>query len=258
MLNEHLFISDAHLGAHPPQKELEVEQSLIKLIEYATERKARLYILGDLFDFWMEFPNSDFVPSIGKPVLNAFEKYHQKVGASLFITGNHDNWTLGYFESLGFDVEPTFRILELFDKKVYLMHGDGLWQQNQTLKRPLMHRILRSALFLSLYQNVFSNTMALKLMQRFSNTTRKIDRRDPAPLNENAKLILDHTKADIVFTGHDHIPRVETFNSGLYINLGTFFHHCTLVRGFEHTFELVQWDSASSTFTSFEKYHQHS
>lgn len=255
MANEHLFISDAHLGAHSPQKELEVERSLIKLIEYATEKEARLYVLGDLFDYWMEFPNSDFIPAVGKSVLNAFEKYHQKIGPSLFITGNHDNWTLGHFESVGFDVEPNFRILELFDKKIHLMHGDGLWQQNQILKRPLMHQILRSSLFLSVYQRVFSNNSALSIMQSFSNTTRKIDRRDPNPLNENARLILLETETDIVLSGHDHIPRVETFNSGLYINLGTFFHHSTLVRGFDHSFDLVQWDAKSSTFNSIEQHH---
>jgi UDP-2,3-diacylglucosamine pyrophosphatase LpxH len=256
--NEHLFISDAHLGAHPPKQEQQVQQSLIKLIEYATRQKAKLYILGDLFDYWMEFPNSEIRPHIGDEVLTAFNTYHKLVGASLFITGNHDNWTLGYFDSLGFDVEPNFRLVSIFDRQIHLMHGDGLWESDNSLKRPFMHRILRSNSFLSVYRNILPNKIALSLMQSFSNTTRKIDRRDPAPLNENAKLILDRTEADIVLTGHDHIPRVETFNSGLYINLGTFFHHCTLVRGFEHSFELVQWDSASSTFTSFEKYHQHS
>ena len=135
------------------------------------------------------------------------------------------------------------------------MHGDGFWQQNQILKRPIMHRVLRSASFLSVYQKMFSNNLALSIMQRFSNTTRKIDRRDPNPLNENARLILQETETDIVLSGHDHIPRVETFNSGLYINLGTFFHHSTLVRGFDHSFDLVQWDAKSSTFNSFEQHH---
>ncbi|MBO6792335.1 MAG: metallophosphoesterase [Balneolaceae bacterium] len=258
MSAEHLFISDVHLGAHPPKKEAEIEHSLICLIKYAIRNKAKLYVLGDLFDYWMEFPNSDFIPQVGKPVLEAFKNYNTEVGQCLFVTGNHDNWTRGYFKSLGFDVEPNFRSLQIFDRNVLVMHGDGHWQNHPSLSRPLLHRILRSKLFLMVYQGILPKSVAINLMRLFSNTTRKIDDKDPNPLNNNAKFILEQSEVNVVLSGHDHIPRVETFNSGLYINLGTFFHHGTLVRGFENSFDLVHWDAESSTFTSFEKHHQHS
>ncbi len=251
MTEEHLFISDVHLGAFDPEKEQEIESDLVALIEYAKRKKARLYILGDLFDYWMEFQNSSVRPTIGLKTLDSFKNYHENVESSLFITGNHDNWTLGYFTKIGFDVESEYRSIELFGKKLFLMHGDGHFKSNEKLNRPFMHRVLRNPFFLKLYRNLLPNSIALSVMKQFSDTTRKLNHRNPIPLNTNAEYILDSGTAEIVITGHDHIPRLETFNSGLYINLGTFFQHRTLVRGINGVLSLVQWDAQNQTFNDF-------
>lgn len=251
MAQEHLFISDVHLGAFDQASEQIIESDLIDLIQYAIDKNARLYILGDLFDYWMEFPNSDFVPKIGKKTLDKFEEYNKCVEPCLYITGNHDNWTLGHFESLGFEVESEFKVLNVFEKNIFLMHGDGKYKNSKKLTRPILHKILRDKIFIKLYHGLLPKNMALTLMKVFSNSTRKLDRRDSKPLNNNAEFILKQKNVDIVMTGHDHIPRLETFNSGLYINLGTFFHHRTLVRGINGVLSLVQWDAQNQQFTAF-------
>jgi UDP-2,3-diacylglucosamine pyrophosphatase LpxH len=248
---EHLFISDIHIGAFDQETEHAIESDLIDLISYATEKEAQLYILGDLFDYWMEFPNSDYRPTIGKRVLEKFNAYNQTVNPAIFITGNHDNWTLGYFKECGFEVESEYQILELFNKDLLLMHGDGKVQEDKTLKRPLLHRILRNKIFLTFYRGILPKKTALQLMRSFSNTSRKINRQDSRLLNSNAEFIITQGISDIVLAGHDHIPRVETFNSGLYINLGTFFHHRTLVRGIDGVLSLVQWDAQKKQFNEF-------
>jgi len=248
---EHLFISDVHIGAFGEKQNEAIEKDLIRLIEYAIARKSKLYILGDLFDYWMEFPGSDFIPGIGKNVLKAFSKYNHEVGAAFFVTGNHDNWTLGYFERIGFEVESDFRILEIENKRVLLIHGDGLLNNSDRLDRPVLHRLLRNPFFLKIYRGVLPKKMAINLMKMFSNSTKKIDRRDPNPLNRNAREVLSRNIADVVLAGHDHIPRLETFNSGFYINLGTFFHHRTLVRGLDGVFSLVQWDAHNQQFKPY-------
>ena len=51
-----IFISDVHLGAFDKAKEAEVENDLITLINYCCAHKIKIYILGDLFDYWMEYP----------------------------------------------------------------------------------------------------------------------------------------------------------------------------------------------------------
>lgn len=248
---EHLFISDVHLGAFDKITEATIESDLESLIRYATTRKSRIYILGDLFDYWMEFPGSDFKPNIGNRILEAFKKYNQEVSSAIYITGNHDNWTIDYFETLGFDVEADYRMINAMDKRILLMHGDGKLNIDLSISRPMLHRILRSNLFLFFYRSLLPKKWAIYLMKVFSNTSRKVDRRSPIPLSNNAQLLLENEKSDVVLCGHDHIPRKETFNSGLYINLGTFFHHRTLVRGFNGVLTLVQWDAKTQQFNEF-------
>lgn len=51
-----LFISDVHLGAFDKATEKEIEDELIALINHCCEQKIKIYILGDLFDYWMEYP----------------------------------------------------------------------------------------------------------------------------------------------------------------------------------------------------------
>ena len=69
----HIFISDVHLGSRSSQSEEKTERDLLSLIQYSIENKAALYILGDLLDYWMEYPHKNFVPPFADTVLDAFE-----------------------------------------------------------------------------------------------------------------------------------------------------------------------------------------
>jgi UDP-2,3-diacylglucosamine pyrophosphatase LpxH len=173
------------------------------------------------------------------------------VDSVLFITGNHDNWTLGYFSSLGFDVEQDFRIIELSNTQTFLMHGDGLMNGKGTLTRPLVHQILRNKNFLTLYRAIFRNGLGLGLMRLFSNLTRSFERVNPVRLSTNAHWILEHLPVQTVICGHDHIPRTEKTDSGLYINTGAFFQHKTVARYVDGAYTLVQWNADTQTFTPF-------
>ena len=248
---EHLFISDVHLGAFSPSKEKEIEDRLIALIEYAIQEKSQLYILGDLFDYWMEYPHLSFVPTLGKNVLDKFEEYNQTISPTVFITGNHDNWNFGHFQKRGFDVEENYKILTIGKSKVLLMHGDGQFGKRSDFIRPTTHRLLRNPSFTKLYQQIFSPTAGLYIMKRFSSLTRKRNYRNPIPLNRHAEKILISEDIDYVFCGHDHIPRMETFSGGRYINLGTFFNHGTMVRYKNGAFDLVIWHKETQEFVPF-------
>ncbi len=248
---EHLFISDVHLGAFSPTKEEEVERRLIALIDYAMEQQAQLYILGDLFDYWMEYPQLSFVPSIGKRVLDKFEEYNKSISPAVYITGNHDNWNFGYFQKKGFDVETNYRIVTIEESEVLLMHGDGQFGKRSDFIRPTYHRFLRNASFTRLYQRLFPPSLGLNLMKKFSNLTRKRGYRNPIPLSKHAEDILVSKDIDLVICGHDHIPRVETFSDGRYINLGTFFNHGTMARYKNGAFDLVIWHKETKEFVPF-------
>lgn len=249
---EHLFISDVHLGAFSKKKETEVERRLIALIDYAIERNAHLYVLGDLFDYWMEYPDSKFVPKIGKEVLDKFEEYNHTITPAIYVTGNHDNWTFGHFNDRGFDVETKFRILSIGDSSVLIMHGDGQVGKRNDVLRPAFHNILRNPSFTNYYQKIFPPKVGVGIMRSFSNLTRNRNHNNPIPLNNNAQNILNSSEVDVVLCGHDHIPRTETFANGTYINLGTFFEHGTLVRYINNQFQLVIWRDETKDFVPYD------
>ncbi|MEX2456769.1 MAG: UDP-2,3-diacylglucosamine diphosphatase [Balneolaceae bacterium] len=246
---KHLFISDVHLGAFESPVNQKIEDDLCGLIDHCKSENIQIHLLGDLFDYWMEYPNMH--PLIGETVLSAFASYNKTVAPITYITGNHDNWTFGYFEELGFKVEPDFNKITIDDKNFFLHHGDGMSHKNAGLLRPFFHRILRNKYFINLYQFLFPPKMGLKIMKWFSNVNRKRPIEDPEPLNVWSENFLEHHPIDFLICGHDHIPRIETFSFGTYINLGTFFQHRTVALYTNSQCKLVSWDGTAKVFKPF-------
>lgn len=249
--DEHLFISDVHLGAFSEEENTKIENHLIALVEYATHRRCSLYVLGDLFDYWMEYQNPKYVPKLGERVLDTFEVYNKTVKPAIFVTGNHDNWTCGHFKERGFDVESKARVLDIDSQKVLIMHGDGMFGVRDDFLRPKFHQILRSTAFVKSYQAIFPPILGNNIMKAFSGIASKRNHLNPIPLNVHAKQIVHSKEIDLVLCGHDHIPRMETFPKGSYINLGTFFKHKTLVRYIGGTFSLVVWQPETKDFVPY-------
>jgi UDP-2,3-diacylglucosamine pyrophosphatase LpxH len=248
-MQSHIFLSDVHLGAFDDKTNEKIENDLLSLIEYCSENKIRISILGDLFDYWMEYPGK--VPKLGEKVLNTLSDFNRSVEPILYITGNHDNWTRDFFEKLGFDMESDFRIVSISDKKILLHHGDGFNDENLGLPRPLFHRILRNKTFVNVYQKVLPFRAGIGLMKFFSNMNRRFSKPDKTSLDNWSETVLKNNDIHMVLCGHDHLPRTETFDFGTYINLGTFFHHRSLVLYTENQFQLVTWSGTTKTFTPF-------
>ena len=116
----HLFMADVHLGGSIVMGE-NYEQSLCSLISYAAQKKIQLYLLGDVFDYWMEFPaqktgktssksnqstHETILPSLGSSVLDTLQKYNQVCGPAYYILGNHDYWDAGYFAAVSSKTKP--------------------------------------------------------------------------------------------------------------------------------------------------------
>ncbi len=250
---QHVFISDVHLGAFSSKTNHQIEQDLIDLIQHCKNEKIEIHILGDLFDYWMEYPERGFVPSLGKNVLDAFEDYNKAVAPALFITGNHDNWTFGHFEERGFEIEPNFRLKKIDGKRFLLMHGDGVANKKIDFPRAVFHRLLRNPKFVSTYQKILPPEQGLATMKMFSNLTRQRNDHNPQPLNRQVKKIFDRHEIDYIITGHDHVPRQETYSRGCYINLGTFFNHRSMALYNKDRLQLVNWQAASKNFIPFHR-----
>lgn len=246
-----LFLSDAHLGGFDKRKNLQIESELLHLIGFCQKNNYKLYVLGDLFDYWMEYPQQ--LPAIAVRLRRRFKTYNKNFGPTLYITGNHDNWTRGYFKSIGFDVEKNHRFLQLDSQKILLLHGDGLDDVSMNLPRPLFHRLLRHPTFIAGYQRLLPAGWGLKVMKYFSRFTRSAQnsRLDQKMLNKWAEKKLKHTDVDTIICGHDHLPRVRNFDFGTLINLGTFYQHKSLATYNNGNFSLVTWNDTTRELKPF-------
>jgi UDP-2,3-diacylglucosamine hydrolase len=249
MKQQHLFVSDIHYGAFEADENLDIEEDLISLIQYCSDQNIRLNLLGDLFDYWMEY--QDYHPEFGSRLLEMLQTHMSVAGPVLYITGNHDNWTSGYFSSLGFDVEPEYRILKMGGYRVMVLHGDGLKNRDINLPRPMLHRFLRNKKFIWLYQFLLPPGPGLKLMKKFSGYCRKRPVPGTGRLDGWASEYLSKSEIDFVICGHDHVPRHETFPYGTYINSGAFYAYRTAVKYTNGDFELVIWDGKNKNLAPF-------
>jgi UDP-2,3-diacylglucosamine pyrophosphatase LpxH len=244
-----LFLSDVHLGAFTPRKNRQLEEDVIRLIEFAGQNNYHIIILGDLFDYWIEY--SSAVPLLGNRMLQCFHHFNQ-ASPALYITGNHDNWTLGYFAKLGFDVESNYRLYPVKDKHVLLLHGDATGPDLYSLERPFWHRVIRNRLFLKIYRSLLPPEAGLYVMKKFSEMNRQTGQEnDHTELDGWAKAILKGNSVDMILCGHDHVPRIRAYDGGIYINAGSFSDHRSLITYNKGNFDLVKWHKEKSTFTPF-------
>lgn len=245
-----LFVSDAHLGGFDQSRNKQIELELIHLIDYCEENDFDIHILGDLFDYWMEYPGHN--PDLGKSLLQRFEAYNSKTGATLYITGNHDNWTNGYFNTLGFDLEMNHRHILLNGEKALLMHGDGLADPSFKLSRPLFHRLLRNSKFVKAYQTVLPPKAGLSVMKVFSRLARMRENSETEKkLNKWAEKELKTKDTGVIICGHDHVPRILSFDFGTFINLGTFYQHRSMAAYNNSKLSLVMWDEEARQLKPF-------
>lgn len=251
-----LFLSDVHLGAYTEAKNRILEEHLIHLVDYCQEHRLEIVILGDFFDYWMEYPGGR-VPPLGEKILRHFQQYHARTGShTLFVTGNHDNWTNGYLSGLGFDVENEYRIIQEADISIMALHGDGLNDPEMGLPRPFMHRFLRNSYFISLYQKLLPPRLGWIGMRIFSGTSRKSGERNK---NSHKRTTLDAWARNRVLTddrmqaivyGHHHRPVLWSQQNQTCMNCGSFGNDFSLGLYANKTFEIVTWDADSNSLIS--------
>jgi UDP-2,3-diacylglucosamine hydrolase len=115
-----LFISDLHLDASRPQ----INEQFLQFLREKSGRADALYILGDLFEYWI---GDDDPQPLAEQIANAL---HSLAGLGVpvyFIRGNRD-FLLGdaYAARAGFRILPDPCVISLYGHPALLMHGDLL------------------------------------------------------------------------------------------------------------------------------------
>ena len=114
------FISDLHLSDKEPQ----LTSAFISFLHTQAPTAERLYLLGDLFEFWI---GDDAAPLLGaSPILSAMKTLADKIDC-YFIAGNRDFLVGNDFSTqTGFKILDDETIIDLYGIPTLLLHGDSL------------------------------------------------------------------------------------------------------------------------------------
>jgi UDP-2,3-diacylglucosamine hydrolase len=219
------FVSDTHfkydgLGADERMKR-------DRFISFLTgiEGASKLYLLGDVFDFWFEYRS--VVPRYYRDVLDALSILG-KSGTEIYIAGgNHDFW-LGSFvsETLGFTILPPLVTHTIQGINVTMTHGDDLLPGDYGYK--ILKAVIRSRLAVAAARAVHPDAL-YALARSFSRAskgfTEKKTERAAKTLLAMANDAFFRWGNDAFITGHIHYPCIERFGDRTFVILGDWERH---------------------------------
>ena len=114
------FIADLHLAENRP----DITACFLSFLKDEAIKAEKLYILGDLFEVWF---GDDYDTKLNRDVANTLKSLSESGTEVLYIHGNRD-FVLGkqYANMSGMTLLPEKHVINLYDEKVLIMHGDTL------------------------------------------------------------------------------------------------------------------------------------
>lgn len=150
--NKIYFASDVHLGSDVFEDPLIVEKRFVRWLDKIKEDAKTVYLVGDIFDFWFEYKYvvpCGFTRFLGK----ISEMCDLGIEVHLFI-GNHDIWFFDYLpKETGIILHKEPLITDIYGKKFFISHGDGLGDDSKSFKliRSIFHNRFCQILFASIH-----------------------------------------------------------------------------------------------------------
>jgi UDP-2,3-diacylglucosamine hydrolase len=226
------FISDLHLGATYLSSPLDYERRVVRFLNSIADSADRLYLLGDILDYWYEYRT--VVPRGYTRFFGALASLADRGVKITWFIGNHDIWIFDYLQTeIGVRVVDGFEVADIKGKKFFLSHGDGLGQL------PLSFRIIRSIFRNRVCQKLYAGIhprWTIPFAHRWSNHSRHfIDCPPQFTGEENEPLVafsrnyLNTVDSSIDFFvyGHRHVlvDYPLNINNSRMIILGDWIHH---------------------------------
>ncbi len=228
--NKIYFASDFHLGIPDFESSLEREKKIVRWLNSIEDDAAKIFLVGDLFDFWFEYKY--VVPRGHVRLLGKIAELKDKGIDVHVFTGNHDLWMYGYFEEeLKVPVHHDSIQFEFGGKKFFVGHGDGIGPGDNGFK--FMKRIFKSKAAQVLY-GMLHPYIAFKVARFFSHNSRRANEEE-AFLGDDkewqiiyAKEVLQKEHVDYFLFGHRHIVLDKPIaENTTFINLGDWIIHFT-------------------------------
>jgi UDP-2,3-diacylglucosamine hydrolase len=233
------FFSDAHLGIGTKEEDRAKERAIVRFLERVALDGERLYILGDLFDYWFEYRT--VVPKGYYRLFTALANLTESGVKVFYLAGNHDFWISSYFrDELGMEVFPDPVEQTLHGKRFYLHHGDGLLK-NDTGYR-ILKRVLRNKTNIALF-SLLPPDLATRIARGASNTSRHHTSKKIYEGNDMVEFAGRKIAEgfDFVVMGHNHQSLYKNMDGGVYANLGDWIDERTYAVFDGTTLKLEAW-----------------
>jgi UDP-2,3-diacylglucosamine hydrolase len=219
-----IFLADAHLRDPGDDNYLKIMEFLATL----PGRVDTLFILGDFFQFWIGYPTVAFSRYL--PVTDALRRLVDQGVAIVYLEGNHDFHMGPFFhDALRADIHPGPVTVTLDGRRLYLCHGDQIDRRDYGTRclRALLHSPLTRWLT-RLVPPAVADRIAIWLSSRSKGTRYREEQRQVTPdlLRRFARQQFD-AGADVVITGHFHLPLLEEHDGHTLLCLGDWLSHFT-------------------------------
>jgi len=236
-----LFVSDMHFGRGAREQERAKERALVRCLEAHADQTEHLYLVGDVFDGYIEYRH--LVPKGFVRFQALLARWTDEGVPVTYLFGNHDPWHLDHFpEELGVSLVDEVLEAEHHGRRIQLAHGDA--QASTHPAYAWVRPLLRHPLAIGLYRSVLPGDLALRLARRVSRALH-----DPEPdpavaraLRAHARLRVRDEGTDLVVRGHSHEPALHRWPEGTYLNTGNWYENRTFARLEGTTISLVRWN----------------
>jgi UDP-2,3-diacylglucosamine hydrolase len=236
-----LFVSDLHLGRPEAGDADDVRAFSAWLDAHAAAHT--LYVVGDLFDAWIEYRH--VVPRTSVRLLGALAAWTDAGRRLVVLAGNHDPWHRTFLrDEVGAEVVADGQVALLEGRRVFVHHGDGLLPGG--LYRRL-RPVLRHPLPVGLYR-MLPVDLGVGLARHVSNRMRR--RHNPGVATGMREWAHAHVRAGhaegVVF-GHTHRPELHEWAEGIYANPGAWYETRTFIRLDPEGWTLARWSGEGAS-----------
>ncbi len=202
-----LFIADLHLSENHPK----ITQTFFSFLDTKVENVDALYILGDLFEVWIG--DDEHTPLMDE-VARKLKLYSTNNGIPIYyIHGNRD-FMIGkrYAQQSSMQLLPEHHEIELYGKRVLLMHGDTLCLADMNYQK--MRKVIHNPFLQSIF-----NLLPLHFRKKIGWKIRTASQSKKAYKNSNVmavtqaeveRLLVKHNCKELIH-GHTHQVKAHSF-----------------------------------------------
>ncbi|MCM1162834.1 MAG: UDP-2,3-diacylglucosamine diphosphatase [Muribaculaceae bacterium] len=250
------FISDLHLGAGYIADPRAHEMAVVSFLRAIAPTARRLYLLGDILDYWWEY--RDVVPRGFTRFFGELARLSDEGVEITWFKGNHDIWIFDYLPTeLGIRVHDGIMLTELDGRRFLMEHGDGVG------RLPWSFRMLRRLFRCRPAQVMFAAIhprWTVGFAHAWSAHSRKKGGYVPAEgaVDSLEAFAVDYNRAvaervDYFIFGHQHVAVDRPLPDGSrLIVLGDWISKFTYAVWDGHNLSLEKFDSMAQTGKKFD------